>query len=57
MSIEKWKALNRKELQELAQKKGVPGVTRKTKDELIAALGKIAKAKARSQSKMASSHR
>ena len=49
MSIEKWKSLNRKELQELAQRKGVTGVTRKTKDELVAALAKLAKAKAKTQ--------
>jgi hypothetical protein len=49
MSLEKWKALNRKDLQELAQKKGVSGVTRKTKDELLAALGKIQKARARAK--------
>jgi hypothetical protein len=45
--MERWQSLNRKELQELAQKKGVTGVTRKTKDELIAALVKLTKAKAK----------
>lgn len=49
MSIEKWKALSRKDLQELAQKNGVTGVTRKTKEELVAALAKLAKAKAQQQ--------
>jgi hypothetical protein len=47
MSTEKWQALNRKDLQDLAQKKGIVGVSRKTKDELIAVLGKFAKAKAK----------
>ncbi|MSQ94683.1 MAG: DUF4912 domain-containing protein [Gemmataceae bacterium] len=49
MSIEKWKSLNRTDLQELAQKKGVTGVTRKTKNELIHALVKLAKAKAKAR--------
>ena len=51
MSTEKWKTLNRKELQDLAAKKGITGVTRKSKDELIAALGKLAKAKAKAREK------
>jgi hypothetical protein len=51
MSTEKWQALNRKELQDLAQKKGITGVTRKTRDELIAALAKVAKAKAKAKEK------
>lgn len=45
MSIEKWKSLNRKELEALAQRKGITGVTRKSKDELVAGLVKLAKAK------------
>ena len=51
MSREKWESLNRKDLQDLAQRKGVPGVTRKTKDELVAALVKLAKAKAKVKEK------
>ena len=51
MSIEKWQTLGRKDLQELAQKKGLTGVTRKTKDELVAALNKLAKAKAKARLK------
>ena len=47
MSTEKLQKLNRKELQELAQKKGISGVTRKTKDELVAALARLAKPKAK----------
>jgi uncharacterized protein len=50
MSTEKWQSLNRKELQDLAQKKGVTGVTRKTKDELVAALARLARAKAKVKS-------
>jgi hypothetical protein len=53
MSTEKWQNLGRKELQELAQKKGITGVTRKTKDELIAELAKLAKAKAKARLKIA----
>lgn len=49
MSTEKWKSLSRTELQELAQKKGITSVSRKTKDELIAALAKLAKAKAKAK--------
>lgn len=48
MSTEKWKSLSRPELQKLAQKKGVAGATRKTKDELIAALAKLSKTKPKS---------
>jgi hypothetical protein len=47
MSTEKWQKLSRPELQELAQRKGLTGVTRKTKDELVAALARLAKAKAK----------
>jgi hypothetical protein len=50
MSREKWESLTRKELQDLAQKKGVTGVTRKTKDELVAAL-KLARTKAKVKQK------
>lgn len=49
MSIERWRLLSRKELQDLAQKKGISGVTRKTKDELVAALAKQAKSKAKAK--------
>ena len=51
MSREKWESLTRKELQDLAQKKGVTGITRKTKDELVAELVKVAKAKARARAR------
>ncbi len=51
MSIEKWKSLNRTDLQELAQKKGITGVSRKTKDELIAALVKLAKPTAKTRTR------
>ena len=51
MSTEKWQALSRKELQELAQKKGITGVSRMTKDALVAALAKLAKAKAKAREK------
>jgi hypothetical protein len=53
MSTEKWKSLSRNELQELAQKKGITGVSRMTKDGLIAALAKLAKAKAKARDKAA----
>src|SRR5947208_3298921 len=45
MSREKWESLNRKELEDLAQRKGITGVTRKTKAKLISALARLAKAK------------
>jgi hypothetical protein len=51
MSTKKWQSLTRKELQDLAQKKGITGVTRKTKDELIAALAKLAKPKVKAKPK------
>src|SRR5208283_689466 len=51
MSTEKWESLTRPELQELAQKKGLTGVSRMTKDALIAALAKLAKAKAKVKEK------
>ena len=44
MSREKWESLTRKELQDLAQRKGVTGTTRKTKDELVGALVKLGSA-------------
>jgi uncharacterized protein len=53
MSTEKWQALGRKELQDLAQKKGIAGVSRMTKDALIAALARLAKAKAKVKQKIA----
>jgi hypothetical protein len=52
MSTEKWQALGRKELQDLAQKKGIIGVSRMTKDALIAALARLAKAKAKVKAKI-----
>jgi hypothetical protein len=57
MSIEKWQALNRKELQELAARKGITGVARKTKDELVRALARLAKAKAKVKQKTAGKSR
>src|SRR5215475_4846932 len=55
MSMEKWQTLSRSELQELAQKKGIVGVSRMTKDALIAALARHAKAKAKVKQKAAKS--
>jgi hypothetical protein len=52
MSTEKWQSLTRNDLQELAQKRGITGVSRMTKDALIAALAKLAKlAKARAKAR------
>ena len=51
MSKEKWQRLSRTELQELAQKKGIVGVSRMTKDKLVAALVRLAKAKAKALAK------
>ena len=51
MSTEKWQTLSRKDLQELAQKKGITGVSRLTKDGLIAALARLARAKVKVKQK------
>ncbi len=51
MSKEKWQALSRTELQELAQKKGIVGASRMPKDKLVAALVRLAKAKAKVKEK------
>ncbi len=51
MSKEKWQSLGRAELQELAQKKGIVGASRMTKDKLVAALVRHAKAKAKVKEK------
>jgi len=55
--MEKWQSLSRKELQELAQKKGIVGVSRLTKDKLIAALARLAKARAKVKEPAASAAR
>lgn len=52
MSKEKWESLSRTELQELAQKKGIPGVARLTKEKLVAALAQHAKARAKVKEKI-----
>jgi hypothetical protein len=49
--MEKWQSLSRKELQELAQKKGIVGVSRLPKEKLIAALARLAKARAKVKEK------
>jgi hypothetical protein len=51
MSKEKWQALSRPELQELAQKKGIVGASRMTKDKLVSALVRLAKARAKVKEK------
>ena len=51
MSKEKWQSLNRTELQELAQRKGIVGTSRMPKDKLVAALVRLAKAKVKVKQK------
>jgi len=51
MSKEKWQALSRKELLEIARKNGIVGCGGMKKDELLAALVKQDKAKARAKRK------
>lgn len=51
MSKEKWQALSKTELQDLAQKKGLVITSRMTKDKLIAALERQAKSKAKVKQK------
>jgi hypothetical protein len=49
--MEKWRSLNRSDLQALALKKGISGVSRMTRDKLLAALGRWARAQARAAEK------